>query len=237
MKTFASLARVLTLALLAPAALTGCIVVSNGGDACEYDGVSYEVGDSFPSNDGCNTCSCTEQGVACTEMACEGPMCIQDGQFYLPGESVPSGDSCNSCFCMDDGSVACTGIACDICDYNGQVYTAGQSFPSTDGCNTCTCMQGGMVACTEMACVGCTYNGQTYQPGESFPDACNTCTCMPDGSVACTDMACTCDPANEPNRVYESLDPQECMLLDFACTAPAVRFDNACGCGCETPVP
>lgn len=200
MKTFASLARVLTLALLAPAALTGCIIVSSGGDACEYDGVSYEVGDSFPANDGCNTCSCTEDGVACTEMACEPPVCVYDGQIYSAGESVPSGDSCNSCFCMDDGSVACTGIACDICDYNGQIYTAGQSFPSTDGCNTCTCEPGGLVACTEIACV-------------------------------------TCDPANEPNRVYQSLDPQECMLLDFDCTAPAVRFDNDCGCGCETPAP
>jgi hypothetical protein len=38
---------------------------------CEYGGVTYAVGDSFPAEDGCNTCTCTEDGVwACTMMAC-----------------------------------------------------------------------------------------------------------------------------------------------------------------------
>lgn len=39
---------------------------------CEYNGVTYQVGESFPADDGCNSCSCTETGeVACTLMACE----------------------------------------------------------------------------------------------------------------------------------------------------------------------
>lgn len=40
-------------------------------EACVYEGVSYGVGASFPSIDGCNTCTCTDQGVSCTEIACE----------------------------------------------------------------------------------------------------------------------------------------------------------------------
>jgi hypothetical protein len=38
---------------------------------CEYDGKFYEIGEGFPSSDGCNQCSCTETGmVACTLRAC-----------------------------------------------------------------------------------------------------------------------------------------------------------------------
>lgn len=36
---------------------------------CTYAG-SREIGDTFPSIDGCNTCSCTMGGVVCTERAC-----------------------------------------------------------------------------------------------------------------------------------------------------------------------
>lgn len=39
---------------------------------CTLNDKTYQVGEGFPSADGCNTCSCTENGsVACTEMACE----------------------------------------------------------------------------------------------------------------------------------------------------------------------
>ncbi|WP_433926578.1 hypothetical protein AB3662_27050 [Sorangium cellulosum] len=34
-------------------------------------GVEYSPGDTFPDTDGCNRCSCTEDGdVACTDMEC-----------------------------------------------------------------------------------------------------------------------------------------------------------------------
>ena len=34
------------------------------------DGQIHTEGESFKSSDGCNTCTCTEHGVTCTEMAC-----------------------------------------------------------------------------------------------------------------------------------------------------------------------
>ncbi len=38
---------------------------------CEYSGRTYMYGESFTSDDGCNSCSCAENGqVACTDMAC-----------------------------------------------------------------------------------------------------------------------------------------------------------------------
>src|SRR3989344_4066577 len=32
-----------------------------------------ELGETFPSSDGCNTCICMEGGIACTKMACPEP--------------------------------------------------------------------------------------------------------------------------------------------------------------------
>lgn len=46
---------------------------SNGTEkaVCEYNGWAYSDGESFQSSDGCNTCSCSNGQVACTEMACD----------------------------------------------------------------------------------------------------------------------------------------------------------------------
>ena len=38
---------------------------------CEYAGKIYKSGEGFPSDDGCNSCSCVDGEVACTLMACE----------------------------------------------------------------------------------------------------------------------------------------------------------------------
>ena len=47
--------------------------LTSGQKACSYGGKSYKAGASFPSTDGCNTCSCDISGsVACTLMACLG---------------------------------------------------------------------------------------------------------------------------------------------------------------------
>jgi len=44
---------------------------SSAPTTCSYDGDTYNPGESFPSTDGCNTCSCGSTGkVACTKRAC-----------------------------------------------------------------------------------------------------------------------------------------------------------------------
>ena len=76
----------------------------------------YTVGDTFPSSDGCNTCTCTAQGIACTLRACGpaggGGTCSYDGKTYASGETFRSTDGCNGCGCNPDGTVACTLMAC-----------------------------------------------------------------------------------------------------------------------------
>jgi len=54
-----------------------CVPTEPTGDApgicatCNYNGTAKFLGDTFIADDGCNTCTCLENGlVACTEMAC-----------------------------------------------------------------------------------------------------------------------------------------------------------------------
>lgn len=151
MPTLSWLRGIILPALVAVVALGGC----GGSGVCTYNGASYGVGASFPSSDGCNTCSCGADGaIACTELACVTPQCSYGGKSYSAGQSFPSVDGCNSCACSADGTVACTLKACaNQCSYGGSTYSPGDTFPSTDGCNTCSCGQAGSVVCTKKACV------------------------------------------------------------------------------------
>jgi len=40
-------------------------------NSCQYNGKTYKSGDSFPAEDGCNTCGCEDGEVMCTLMACD----------------------------------------------------------------------------------------------------------------------------------------------------------------------
>ena len=83
--------------------------------SCIYDGQTYAEGSSFPATDGCNTCSCANGMVMCTEMACD-----------------PTGGM--SCAGQPCGAQACTiEVECFVppclpidgyCDANGQCVEA-----------------------------------------------------------------------------------------------------------------
>lgn len=205
-------------------------------DVCEFGGQLWSPGQSFPSTDGCNTCTCVSGGmVACTEKACVGG-CTYNGATYADGDSFWSSDGCNTCTCSG-GMVGCTKMACTGpgCWSEGTYYEPGAAFPSPDGCNTCTCTGNGLAMCTLKACApGCSYEGATFPIGESFPasDGCNTCTCTESG-VACTEMACACDPKTDWWRDYVSTDASQCPAIDYLCPPNTNYFFNGCGCGCE----
>jgi hypothetical protein len=55
---------------------------------------SYNVGQEFPSPDGCNTCVCTSKGIACTERACvSNDVCVVDGVTRRVGDQWGGGSS------------------------------------------------------------------------------------------------------------------------------------------------
>lgn len=91
-----------------------------GPGSCTYDGEPYKAGESFPSTDGCNTCSCTDGGkVVCTLRAC---VCNYDAKdrtwinksaeackavkFACPKGQRPFFDPCG-CGCEPEPTPAC----------------------------------------------------------------------------------------------------------------------------------
>ena len=204
---------------------------------CHVGDATYRPGESFPDEDGCNSCSCGPDGVAtCTARGC-APRCESGGKIYAPGETYPAGDGCNTCFC-DLGGPTCTAIDCsEGCSYGGRQYAPGESFPDEDGCNTCTCRPGGAISCTLIACppIDCRYLGEPRFAGERFPsrDGCNSCECLIGGGVTCTEINCPCKPDAEWWRRYVGNSPSQCALIDYSCPPYTTPFSNQCGCGCE----
>jgi hypothetical protein len=107
---------------------------TNGAEETGMGGGMCEPGDQRPAGDGCNTCTCQDDGAnwACTEIAC--PACEA-------GDVTENFEGCE-CECVD-GSFVCP-EACEC--------TPGDQMPDADGCNTCTCLEDGSWACTDMAC-------------------------------------------------------------------------------------
>jgi hypothetical protein len=124
-------------------------------------GGQCEPGDQMMADDGCNTCSCTDDGQwACTALGCDPTQGATDGAdsggdgfppgMCEPGDTMPADDGCNTCTCDDSGLWACTAIGCE--PTGGGECTPGDTMPADDGCNTCTCGDDSLWACTEIAC-------------------------------------------------------------------------------------
>jgi len=155
---------------------------NDGGTGCTYNGKSYPLGSSFTCSDGCNTCSCTSNGVAGTTKGC--PDAGSDGAvtcFDMNGKMIP---------CANDGGVQCL--------YGTKVYAVGASFPSSDGCNTCSCTAGGMIACTEKACYDGSLPDGTDGAMGCFDANGKTVPCADGGQVGVcmpgADQGCNEDP-------------------------------------------
>ena len=90
----------------------GVSCTRTGNAACRYGARELAIGERIPDVDGCNTCSCSASGLACTELACAPSGCMVDGQRHAVGASWPSPDGCNTCSCSQSGHAFCTEIAC-----------------------------------------------------------------------------------------------------------------------------
>lgn len=65
----------------------------------------HALGDHYPAPDGCNTCTCTDTGSACTEM-----YCLNDSGPQPDGHGEPGADLCQSLFILS-GILAFAGFA------------------------------------------------------------------------------------------------------------------------------
>jgi hypothetical protein len=187
---------------------------------CEYDGHSYQPGESFAN--GCNTCTCTKTGLVCSDTPCVTG-CSYGGSHYSPGESFPATDGCNKCSCQSDGSVICTEMDCaPTCVYGGISYAPGDSFPSLDGCNKCTCGADGSVGCTKMACP-CDAAAEWWRDyvGGS-PEVCSTIkfTCPENTTAFFNGCGCGCEQSPECPKYFDCMPPASCNPAELEKKCP-----------------
>lgn len=125
--------------------------------ACEYGGQPYQAGESFPADDGCNTCTCTEGGlIACTERACLPLECTREAcgpRPLAPNYLCPDGETVagpGDCVRGDDGRCGWEMITCpDEPVQCGSAVCAPGMVCCNASCGICTPPDG---FCTQQAC-------------------------------------------------------------------------------------
>ena len=124
------------------ALLAGC-GDDGGAQRCEYRGMTYALGESFPAGDGCNACTCTADGASCTERACPDAGMI-DPMSCAPHSGCTTGPACNG-RCCGQGE-KCVGGVCQ-CGPNASCSTgdtcAAAGPIGEDACGSICCGKSG----------------------------------------------------------------------------------------------
>jgi hypothetical protein len=205
-RTYTLLTSTLGALAFAVAAACGGSFDSGSGKQGVKPGGQCTGSGTAPSEDGCNTCTCTDGSWGCTEMAC--PVADAGPAACTPGETRP--DACNTCTCSAEGQWQCTLIGCPppSCNEGETTY---------DGCNSCSC-SGGEWVCTNRACPPPPPPPPVCVEGETKTMDCNTCTCM-DGRWGCTTIACPPPACVDGETRYDGCNNCSCFGGQWACTA------------------
>jgi hypothetical protein len=151
-------------------AATGGVMTGSGGitgpskggsagagakDGCSYAGETYPPGTSFPSEDGCNTCSCMANGtVACTARACaEGGAPGMSCQDELAKELAVV----QACESVDDCGVPIKGSSCGctkdlVANKTADTSRVEELLKSCGLASTCDCPEADGFVCKNGRC-------------------------------------------------------------------------------------
>jgi hypothetical protein len=153
MKALSCLAPTGLLLLLATCGGGGCGGKSLNGDVCRAGGTSYRIGESFPAGDGCNTCSCSASGIACTLIAC-----ATDAGVATDARSAPDARSATDARSASDARAATDAAGPDLatgCVSGTTSYAIGEYVPGLEqgACDACFCGPSG-ITCSRELCPG-----------------------------------------------------------------------------------
>jgi hypothetical protein len=171
---------------------------AGSGSAGAGGQTSCNPGDTEPAPDGCNTCTCQDDGSwACTEKACP-PACTGE---QPPCEQPPPGCDYQDGGCVN-GEWTCGTLNC------GGQCKPGDTQLAPDGCNTCTCLDDGSWACTKELCTSECTGGPP--PCAAPPVGCDYvgAGCI-DSQWTCGDLVCEA----------QCKDDSECPAIKMPCQA------------------
>ncbi len=184
--------------LLAPALIAwiglanGCLLAEPGDGSCRIGDTILADGSSLPADDQCNTCSCNDSNVFCTERVCAtaeiacgaraGETCEADEYCAYVNGDCGFADGTSTCRVRPD---FCPEVIAPVCGCDGKTYD-----------NACVAAVAGHGYLSEGPCPGqgssCEVDGVTYADGAGSilsSDGCNVCFCN-DGLFACTLHLC-----------------------------------------------
>lgn len=223
--------------LVATSACGGRQATSAGAASCDYDGKTYPDGASFPSADGCNSCSCEAGSVACTTRAC-APSCSDISTRY--GAAVDAAKTCDPAAANPCSKSFVEGLACGCSTFvNAQRQqeldeaTALQADYAAFSCQqgvVCGPCRAPLAAhCSSQGrCQddydepSCKVGGVVYPSGASNiedPFSCNQCSCSA-GSLLCTEIGCPkpCPEGTQPGTSCAECGPTDaCLIVEHAC--------------------
>ncbi|XP_076799666.1 uncharacterized protein LOC143444348 isoform X2 [Clavelina lepadiformis] len=205
---------------------------------CAYQGVTYNDGDMVESLDTCQSCTCQNGNVVCSQRECEELQCLS--QVTISGECCPS---------------------CSSCTYQREIYSEGSTFISSrNPCLECLCESGETTCrridqeCPELecshpgreygsccpACDNCEYERRNYRNGATFtpPGAspCFVCSCV-NGIVTCETDECEGIACQNPVQSPERCCPV-CEVCEFGnvtySSGDSWSADLCTSCTCET---
>jgi len=228
------------------------------GGACVLDGERYRPGESFPSPDGCNTCSCGEDGqIACTLRFCAatcggitGATCA-DGEYcsFPPETECGSGDQTGFCepvpeFCTREFDPVCGcdggtyGNPCTAAASGVSVAHPGECGPggqcdSDDDCPVppCACLdEDGDGQCENDCPIPVCRFGQCGVGDPNALQVGDSCGgFVPPDSPQC-DVGLFCQ--HQAGALCGAADaPGECVIIPTACRD---ILDPVCGCDGQT---
>lgn len=200
------------------------------GDGCSAECLNeiqcaggYKVGDAYTAPDGCNTCTCTESGIACTERACTQTKCFSSQQ--CDSNEICSVEQGDCRFPCPKGAVciqACAGVCiprpaqvrcgngiCDIEESATPVRSGNQVYCPQD------CAAPGPV-CGDGICA--TGESDEYRLGLEGPELVQRGTCPQD----CEGGNSQCD--QKKNALDIEFEVSRSCTFDYDCTV----FSRGC---------
>lgn len=109
--------------------------------SCLLNDQTYALGQTFPAQDGCNTCTCaTNDNIVCTQKAC---ISTSPAKTTTKPTSTPKAMPTLK-------ATATPTTAVVVCKTTNKTYQVGDSYKQD--CNTCLCTDSGESVCTQKIC-------------------------------------------------------------------------------------